>query len=94
MKWQNLAILVGGACLLFGFGYYCVPDEQKADTFVKCVVAVTAVFSINFWFVLSIFFGLTSFVLFLLCLDARNNLKQLQKRYDSLVEEKRGQNNV
>ena len=94
MKWQNLAILVGGACLLFGFGHYCVPNEQKADTFVKCVGAVTAIFSINFWFVLSVFLGLTSVVLFFLCWEARNNLKQLQKRYDSLVDEKRGQNHV
>ena len=94
MKWQNLAVLVAGACLLFGFAYNCVPDEQKADTLVKCVVAITAVFSINFWFVLSIFLGLVAFVSFLLCLDARNNLKQLQKKYDSLLDEMRGKNNV
>jgi len=86
MKWQNLAILVSGACLLFGFGYYCVPDDQKADTFVKSVACVTEVFSGSIWFILAIIFGLTSIVLLFLYLEAKSNLKRLQNRYDVLVD--------
>ena len=86
MKWQNTAILVGGACLLFGFGFYCVPTEQKADTFVKCTNAVTEIFSMRLWFALAVIFGFTTAVFAFLYRGARQDLKRLEKKHEELFD--------
>jgi len=88
MKWQNTAILVTGVCLLFGFmfGYFLVPDEQKADTLVKCANAAAEVFSMRLWFALTIIFFFTTAVLVYLYCGATQDLKQLRERHDALID--------
>ena len=88
MKWQNTAILVSGACLLIGFmyGFSQVPEAQKADTFERCVKAVTEVFSMRLWFALAVIFGFTTVVFAFLYRGAKQDLKRLEAKHEALID--------